>query len=140
MFKSASSFLLFLQIHIFPIIQASSLSLSSKSTSTSICTRSSNIYTRRENEYHPLLQLLLNFLLPYLFSLSMTVSAKLSVIDIASLILISLLLLLYDDDNFLKFYIMLLVCWVESLRTSIKTPIITVWIKGKNNNCCCHSC
>ena len=41
---------------------------------------------------------------------------------------------------FLKFYIMLSVCWVESFRTSIKTPIITVWIKGKNNNCCCHSC
>ena len=42
--------------------------------------------------------------------------------------------------RFLKFYIMLLVCWVESFRTSIKTPIITVWIKGKDNNCCCHCC
>ena len=28
----------------------------------------------------------------------------------------------------------------ESFWTSIKTPIITVWIKGKDNSFCCHCC
>ena len=42
--------------------------------------------------------------------------------------------------GFLKFYIMLLFCLGRKLRTSIKTPIITVWIRGKHNNCCCHCC
>ena len=40
----------------------------------------------------------------------------------------------------LKIYIMLLFCFGRKLQISIKTPIITVWIRGKHINCCCHCC